>query len=152
MGTTLAKKKRSKKVLTKVWDAHNVFLALRGRLSKTRVLLLTMDTNAGFILGARSGLAWGCVKGAASVSLAFTSQYDTQEHEDVLSAVRDMDHKDIRKHACASLWDEYGEMKGRFPEHHTESAKAMDVSQNEIRQQAVSVLPQIQGILDSMNT
>jgi hypothetical protein len=90
---------------------------------------------------------WGCVKGAASVSLAM--KQNTEQERDVLQSVCDLGHADIRKYACGALWDEYGEMKDRFPEHEAETVLTKDKAHNEILQKSIDILPEIQKIVDS---
>lgn len=101
--------------------------------------------RTGFMLGARSGFTWGCVKGSASVSLAM--RQNTEEEKHVLESVRDLHHVDIKKYACGALWDVHGEMKDRFPEHQTESVQTMDRTHNDIRDKAVKILPHIQDFV-----
>ena len=81
------------------------------------------------------------------MSLAL-KQNTEESNKTSLESVRDLDHVEIRKYACGALWDEYGEMKDRFPEHETESVQTKDKAHNEIRRKALSVLPEIQDVVD----
>lgn len=96
---------------------------------------------------------WGCTIGAAGTYLASMQNARDSGGVDtrILESVVDIDHQDVKKQACGSLWEEHGEMKDRFPEHQGASVQARAKAHDDIRKDAEALLPQIHSILDAIS-